>query len=1455
MSAEGRRRIAMAHFGTVVAMVLLSSLVQATCINGGDPHLCETREILFSGAEAQPVADKAADLGSAVAIYEYLRNNAIYTPYHGARSNSVNTVLGMRGNDVDLATAFIAMLRSQGIKSRYAAGQVRVARGELANWLGVIDPGLAVEVLRNQGIQGIDDSDPQNVSFEHTWVEALVDYHRYRGAKAATASGCATEGDGCLWVPLDVSFKQRVFDDTNRLALKELNFDYDAYYNAQNPGDPAFQAGLKNLSPLEIFEQQALEYLRQNYPGLTLDDVIGDRGIVEDRSGLLPASLAYEIVSLAGQFDSIDGHDLASITPWRKMLNASLSLAECPSLNINASVDVSELSTKKLTVTLFDDGNDLTLGYRLDGQQGILPAFVLNGSLLCNGSPVTSGTPLVIDLEIDAEPGRPPIAVRYENLIVGGYYLIATGGETSNWTQVERAFEQLLEADEQFPIVVDTAGALGTPDEVYIDENASGSADAGDSKLVENLPAQDALTGGLLFVAQSLYYTQLREDAERYSTLTGIVSPVSAYLGVVSTTENVEYIDELPFAITPDGLLIDLKGIRLNGTWEIDQLETFSNRGFKFIGHVASSLEHEVWQQITGYDAISTVRGMQFAREQNKTLIDLRYDGGINNFPSEVYNLGFSNSAPADFQQFDWSIFGRELVSWQYKGSDPNAAFNLFNPDISGLTLSDTSTNLLTYTDDNGAGLGSYHETLEFYDAALTFYDAQIPTENDLNQWSPAPHVSSDYQSFDVLSTTSATAGINVSAVRASSNSYQFNFAETTELSDGAYSVPVVARLGQTNNQYTLAIPLSFTAGFVNVQSVTAGGNFNVAAYSQSSGTLTVNLSQSGANGNGIYNIVLRIWAGLSYADTNPIAVEVYNNRLVAFNGTWITYNDLVVDDIFSLTCQGSSYQGLPSALKAVLQTCFDSVDTAYGDFDDFLDKDQGFDPTTYAFRSTSLDIDEYEIDFIVNGVRNHLYLTSGSDIRYLLPARLPTDSNYVFSTYLRDTYSAEGDLSSSTYAIANFSDRLVAGGGFVTADEAINPANNTDFDNEVFTDLSVVAATNNDLVITPSTLDPVSTVTGNMYHDETDLEIKGRGLNYALTRTYNSADTTDGPLGIGWSHSYGMTLTANDYGQFPNDTTAVENANGTTSSITYLDERGGEKNYVVDDGPGGGGSYAVAAPTGVYDLLALDTPAVGQHTISFRNGVEYIFEGGDLRVPGTTARLLQIRDPYGNALNLSYGSNGLLANVIDNLNVPGRTGLTFTYYPEPGPNANKLQSVTDWAGRSISFLYDPSDRLIRSTNLRGDPMDYTYHPENGLLNEIIHPEDRGRSKKQMAFSYYENGQAYAYVDQLGQEEALTYDLFRKTTRITNPRGYASEHHYDERGALTKLVSNDGAIRFYANSADGVRYEKIDPLGNRTSYSYQANRSPSDDTSISDNFGRISRESDALNQSGWFCHR
>ncbi|WP_081733733.1 RHS repeat-associated core domain-containing protein [Methylomonas sp. 11b] len=438
-----------------------------------------------------------------------------------------------------------------------------------------------------------------------------------------------------------------------------------------------------------------------------------------------------------------------------------------------------------------------------------------------------------------------------------------------------------------------------------------------------------------------------------------------------------------------------------------------------------------------------------------------------------------------------------------------------------------------------------------------------------------------------------------------------------------------------------------------------------------------------------------------------------------------------------------------------------------------------------------------------------------------------------------------------ATFAVLNLMlAESIFAGGYVDGRVALEPATaiNTGaisvsptFNNDQFNDKILVGTVNNDQVKTPSTADPVSTVSGNNYHDETDIQIRGRNaLNYLFTRTYNSAPsatTVDRGLGFGWVHSYGMRLESNDFGICPNCNSIQksENANNKTSSITYTDERGGEQNFLVNET-----SYAVTTPKGVYDTLTLDS-AAGQHTLTFRNGTKYTFEtvSGNLKTtPNLTARLKFIDNSWGDRLTLTYDANGRLSTVTDNLGISGRSGLVFTYYAD-----NHLKDITDWTGRQWRYNFSGSD-LTGKTNPLNQVVSYTYQAGH-LLHEIVQPLQRNSQTVKTTFNYYQNGRAFNYHNALNHTETLDYDLYRKTTRVTDPRGGIRRYSYDADGRMTKLEEADGGLLLFENQSDGIRNKKYDALGYATQYSYRLDKALS---GASDTGGNVSREQDALNQ-------
>lgn len=427
-------------------------------------------------------------------------------------------------------------------------------------------------------------------------------------------------------------------------------------------------------------------------------------------------------------------------------------------------------------------------------------------------------------------------------------------------------------------------------------------------------------------------------------------------------------------------------------------------------------------------------------------------------------------------------------------------------------------------------------------------------------------------------------------------------------------------------------------------------------------------------------------------------------------------------------------------------------------------------------------------------------------------------------------------------------------------------------FNNAQFTDKILVSGVNNNPITTPSTADPVSTITGNNYHDELDFQIRGRnGLNYVFSRTNNSgksAATTDVGFGYGWVHSYSMNLLSNDFGACPNCTQAQAPANfdGVTSSITYTDERGGQANFLETPTTTGGiTTYSVTNPLSVFNTLTLSTPSNGNQlvTLAFRNGTQYLFNvtGGDIGVtPKLTAKLTTIKNQWGDQLNINYDTSGRISTITDNLGISGRTGLTFNY----GNGDNHITSISDWAGRIWKYAY-----VSGYLNIYTDPLNYNhdyYYTANKyynnfqtglgnyLLQYVIKPQLRNGLYVYTTFNYYQNGRVINYYDGMGDTEILDYDLFRSRTRVTDPRNNVREYDYDTNGFMTKMIEPDGGILYFTSQADSLRASKTDALGYKTQYSYCLNNSlttcpnsaANNNTGGSDTGGNVTLEQDTL---------
>jgi transglutaminase-like putative cysteine protease len=663
----------------------------------------ETAEIEFNTQDAVPLADQAAKLGNAVAIYEYVYNNFEFEPYHGSRSGSVNTFLGLHGSDVDIASTLIAMLRSQNIPARYVVGTITLTAAQINNWLRTGNIAVATQLLREQGIQGLPSTKSTliatilnttvpTVSFEHVWVEALIPFDQYRGLPTPSTVDCsiAANASRCVWVSLDASFKQKTYNTygLDPYPVAGLAFDYTSYYNAIKNKD----AARMNKNPLTILEEQIAGWLQiPANQGKTLDDVANVGKIVQIHDGLLPASLPYSVTGTPRVYDSVDAHDAAVASPttaakpeakkWGKYLTVTINMPIYDS-NGNHLTDFQPTDFSPIRIALINL-------HRLTLHTVLSPAT--NTSVFTisyDGTPILTlpvnyqnyypqiGDPYDVTLTLDGAPDSTGGANdfnythKYSSLLVGGYHLIMTGGAYSNWSQVHRAAYQLEADNANYPIVFDPndpgsngqacnskTGLNCTP---YVDINNTGVWAANDPTLLADSEALDALTGGLLYVAGNQYIAEYVDKHRRLNSLMRTSTPMIGFAGLVSSVYEAEYVHNTAFSIMPGGLYIDIGGFggasyRFDGTLANGTIEPLK-------GHIGSSLEHEIWQELTGYDAVSTVRGMQMAlANPSSTLVTIPNKTAlINNYAT----FGFGTTLPTGFVSAPFTIFANKPAAW-----------------------------------------------------------------------------------------------------------------------------------------------------------------------------------------------------------------------------------------------------------------------------------------------------------------------------------------------------------------------------------------------------------------------------------------------------------------------------------------------------------------------------------------------------------------------------------------------------------------------------------------------------------------------------------------------------------------------------------------------------------------------------------------------------------------------
>ncbi len=346
---------------------------------------------------------------------------------------------------------------------------------------------------------------------------------------------------------------------------------------------------------------------------------------------------------------------------------------------------------------------------------------------------------------------------------------------------------------------------------------------------------------------------------------------------------------------------------------------------------------------------------------------------------------------------------------------------------------------------------------------------------------------------------------------------------------------------------------------------------------------------------------------------------------------------------------------------------------------------------------------------------------------------------------------------------------------------------------------------------------EPVNTASGNYDTQVTDLSMPGRGISLAFTRTYNSLDPTVGPLGPGWSFSYGAHLAFDAAG-----------------NATFFADDGAQYVFAAN------GSGGFVTPPGSTARLA---PETGGYVLTRQDQLAYHFSPG--------GALLSEADRNGNTITLAHDTSGQLTTITDTVGrvvtlawTNGRlTGLsdpigrTVAY---GYTSARQLASVTDVRGGTTSYTYDAAGRLATITDQNGHPLvTNTYDPTTG---RVVTQQDALGDTTSFAWNaatttstmtdarggvwtdMYANGLLTSSSDPLGDTTSYTYDPGLNTTSVTDPDGHTTTMTYDASGNLLTRTAPAplSYVETFTYDAANDLLSHTDGRGNTTSYAYDA---------------------------------
>jgi RHS repeat-associated protein len=332
-----------------------------------------------------------------------------------------------------------------------------------------------------------------------------------------------------------------------------------------------------------------------------------------------------------------------------------------------------------------------------------------------------------------------------------------------------------------------------------------------------------------------------------------------------------------------------------------------------------------------------------------------------------------------------------------------------------------------------------------------------------------------------------------------------------------------------------------------------------------------------------------------------------------------------------------------------------------------------------------------------------------------------------------------------------------------------------------------------------------VNTLSGNLFIPRTDIYIPARAFDLDIRFYYNSyLFTEEYGYGKGWTFEYNIKYSSDT---LPGGKRILW-GNGREDTYDSLTST----NY--------------KSPRGFFSTLKQYQP--NKYVLTELDSIKYFFDNAIHK------KVTRMQEPNGNFINFNY-TDSLLSSMTNNAG----QSISFTYNPQ-----GRLATVVDAIAtptRTFTYSYDglgnlkevkdPLNGKYQYTYLANGPMKSLADKNNNKVDIIYFP-DLSTSEligcnKRISFSYDTTSNTTVVTDHLTAGNQVTKYTYKKLDNIAwitsmsgNCCGYNMSYEHDDEGNQIKMTDANGQVYNYTYDANGNMLTAKDPLNQVSTYTY-----------------------------------